>query len=66
MHEIPNDYWLRLTDEQRVEVVRCLVERLGVPVSEIAKAADVSKASVSYWVAGQRVPQADKLQALFN
>jgi integrase len=66
MHEIPNDYWYRLTDDQRVAVVKCLVERLGVPVAEVARAAGVSKASVSYWLSGQRVPQADKLQALFN
>jgi AcrR family transcriptional regulator len=40
-------YFYRLTDEQRVEVVRCLVERLGLSVSDIARAAGVSKTAVS-------------------
>jgi integrase/transposase-like protein len=57
-------YFYRLTDEQRVEVVRCLVERLGLSVSDIARAAGVSKTAVSKWVSGRAVPQADKLAAL--
>ncbi len=57
-------YFYRLADEQRVEVVRCLVERLGLSVSDIAKAAGVSKTAVSKWVSGRAVPQVDKLAAL--
>jgi len=57
-------YFYRLTDEQRVEVVRCLVERLGLSVSDIARAAGVSKTAVSKWVSGRAVPQVDKLAAL--
>jgi integrase/DNA-binding transcriptional regulator YiaG len=57
-------YFYRLTDEQRVEVVRCLVERLGLSVSDIAKAAGVSKTAVSKWVSGRAAPQVDKLTAL--
>ena len=57
-------YFYRLTDEQRVEVVRCLVERLGLSVSDIARAAGVSKTAVSKWVSGRAVPQTDKLAAL--
>ncbi len=57
-------YFYRLTDEQRVEVVRCLVERLGLSVSDIAKAAGVSKTAVSKWVSGRAVPQVDKVAAL--
>jgi integrase/predicted transcriptional regulator len=57
-------YFYRLTDEQRVEVVRCLAERLGLSVSDIAKAAGVSKTAVSKWVSGRAVPQVDKLAAL--
>jgi len=57
-------YFYRLTDEQRVEVVRCLVERLGLSVSDIAKAIGVSKTAVSKWLSGRAVPQVDKLTAL--
>jgi integrase len=57
-------YFYRLTDEQRVEVVKCLVERLGLSVSDIARAAGVSKTAVSKWVSGRAVPQVDKLAAL--
>jgi integrase/transposase-like protein len=57
-------YFYRLTDEQRVEVVRCLVERLGLSVSDIAKAVGVSKTAVSKWLSGRAVPQVDKLAAL--
>jgi len=57
-------YFYKLTDEQRVEVVRCLIERLGLSVSDIAKAAGVSKTAVSKWVSGRAVPQVDKLAAL--
>jgi integrase/DNA-binding transcriptional ArsR family regulator len=57
-------YFYRLTDEQRVEVVRCLVERLGLSVSDIAKAGGVSKTAVSKWLSGRAVPQVDKLAAL--
>jgi integrase/DNA-binding XRE family transcriptional regulator len=45
-------------------VVRCLAERLGLSVSDIAKAAGVSKTAVSKWVSGRAVPQVDKLAAL--
>jgi integrase len=57
-------YFYRLTDEQRVEVVRCLVERLGLSVSDIARSTGVSKTAVSKWVSGRAVPQVDKLAAL--
>jgi len=57
-------YFYRLTDEQRVEVVRCLVERLGLSVSDIARAAGVSKAAVSKWLSDRAVPQVDRLTAL--
>lgn len=57
-------YFYRLTDEQRVEVVRCLVERLGLSVSDIARAVGVSKTAVSKWVSGRAAPQVDKLTAL--
>ncbi len=57
-------YFYRLTDAQRVEVVRCLVERLGLSVSDIARAVGVSKTAVSKWVSGRAVPQVDKLTAL--
>jgi integrase/DNA-binding XRE family transcriptional regulator len=57
-------YFYRLTDEQRVEVVRCLVERLGLSVSDIARAVGVSKTAVSKWVSGRAAPQVDKLAAL--
>jgi transcriptional regulator with XRE-family HTH domain len=57
-------YFYRLTDEQRVEVVRCLVERLGLSVSDIARAAGVSKTAVSKWLSDRAVPQVDKLTAL--
>jgi integrase len=57
-------YFYRLTDEQRVEVVRCLVEKLGLSVSDVARAAGVSKTAVSKWASGRAVPQADKLAAL--
>jgi len=57
-------YFYRLTDEQRVEVVRCLVERLGLSVSDIARAVGVSKTAVSKWLSGRAVPQVDKLAAL--
>jgi integrase/DNA-binding transcriptional ArsR family regulator len=57
-------YFYRLSDEQRVEVVRCLVERLGLSVSDIARAVGVSKTAVSKWLSGRAVPQVDKLTAL--
>jgi Phage integrase family./Helix-turn-helix. len=59
-------YFYKLTDQQRIEVVRCLVETLGVSVSDIARAAGVSKMAVSNWVRGVNAPQVDRLIALHN
>jgi len=57
-------YFYRLSDAQRAEVVRCLAEKLGLSVSEIAKAAGVSKVAVLKWLKGLAAPQVDKLSAL--
>ena len=57
-------FFYRLTDAQRIEVVRCLAEKLGLSVSDIAKAADVSKPAVLKWLKGLAAPQVDKLSAL--
>jgi len=57
-------YFYRLTDAQRIEVVRCLAERFEVSPSEIAKAAGVSKTAVSKWLRGLAAPQVDKLSAI--
>jgi len=59
-------YFYRLTDAQRIEVVRCLAERLEVGLSEIAKAAGVSKTAVSKWLKGLAAPQVDKLSAIHS
>jgi integrase len=57
-------YFYRLTDAQRIEVVKCLAERLGLSVAEIARAAGVSKAAVLKWLRGESAPQVDRLVAL--
>ena len=57
-------YFYKLTDQQRVEVIRCLVEDLGVSIADVARAAGVSKAAVSNWVRGVNAPQVDRLVAL--
>jgi len=57
-------YFYKLTDQQRIEVIRCLVETLGMSVSDVARAADVSKAAVGKWLRGEAAPQVDKLIAL--
>jgi integrase len=62
----PELYFYRLTDEQRVEVVRCLVGKLGLSVADVAKAAGVSKPAVSKWLRGLAAPQVDKLSALHS
>jgi integrase/predicted transcriptional regulator len=59
-------FFYRLTDAQRIEVVRCLAEKLGLSVSDIAKAAGVSKPAVLKWLRGLAAPQADKLSALHS
>jgi integrase len=60
----PEHFFYRLTDAQRIEVVRCLAEKLGLSVSDIAKAAGVSKVAVLKWLKGLAAPQIDKLSAL--
>jgi integrase/lambda repressor-like predicted transcriptional regulator len=60
----PNSYWLRLTDEQRRNVVACLHD-LGLSLSDIARAAGVNPSSVHAWLSGRAAPQADKLERLY-
>ncbi len=60
----PNPYWLRLTDEQRRNVVACLRD-LGYSLSDIARAAGVNPSTVHAWLAGRAAPQADKLERLY-
>jgi integrase len=57
-------FFYKLSDAQRAEVVRCLVEKLGLSASDIARAAGVSKVAVSKWLRGLAAPQTDKLSAL--
>ena len=59
-------FFYRLSDAQRAEVVKCLVEKLGLSVSDIAKAAGVSKVAVSKWLRGLAAPQVDKLSAIHS
>ncbi|MCC6021123.1 MAG: helix-turn-helix domain-containing protein [Thermoproteaceae archaeon] len=59
-------YFYKLTDRQRVEIVKCLVESLGVSIADIARAAGVSKMAVSNWVRGVNAPQVDRLIALHS
>jgi integrase/transposase-like protein len=59
-------FFYKLSDAQRIEVVKCLVEKLGLSVSDIAKAAGVSKPAVSKWLRGLAAPQVDKLSALHS
>ena len=59
-------FFYRLSDAQRAEVVRCLAEKLGLSVSDIAKAAGVSKPAVSKWLKGLAAPQVDKLAAIHS
>ncbi|MGC9108625.1 MAG: helix-turn-helix domain-containing protein, partial [Infirmifilum sp.] len=53
---VGNDYWARLSREQRAEIVKCLVERLGMSVGQVAKMAGVSPGAVSLWLKGERTP----------
>jgi integrase len=62
----PEHFFYKLSDEQRIEVVRCLVEKLGLSVSDIARAAGVSKVAVLKWLRGLAAPQVDKLSALHS
>jgi integrase len=62
----PEHFFYRLTDEQRIGVVRCLAEKFGLSVSDIAKAAGVSKPAVLKWLKGLAAPQVDKLSALHS
>ncbi len=62
----PEHFFYRLSDAQRIEVVRCLAEKLGLSVSDIAKAAGVSKPAVLKWLRGLAAPQVDKLAALHS
>jgi integrase len=59
-----NSYWLRLTDEQRRNVVACLRD-LGYSLSDIARAAGVNPSTVHAWLTGRAAPQADKLERLY-
>jgi integrase/lambda repressor-like predicted transcriptional regulator len=59
-----NSYWLRLTDEQRRNVVACLRD-LGYSLSDIARAAGVNPSTVHAWLTGRAAPQADKLEKLY-
>jgi integrase len=59
-------FFYRLSDAQRIEVVRCLAEKLGLSVSDIAKAAGVSKPAVLKWLRGLAAPQVDKLSAIHS
>jgi len=60
----PNSYWLRLTDDQRRNVVACLRD-LGLSLSDVARAAGVNPSTVHAWLAGRAAPQADKLERLY-
>ncbi len=60
-----NPYWLRLTDEQRRNVVVCLHD-LGYSLSDIARAAGVNPSTVHAWLNGRAAPQADKLENLYR
>jgi integrase len=57
-------FFYKLSDAQRIDVVRCLAEKLGLSVSDIAKAAGVSKPAVLKWLRGLAAPQVDKLSAI--
>ena len=61
----PNPYWAKLGDEQRRGVILCLLE-LGLSLSDIARAAGVDPSTVHAWKTGRAVPQADKLERLYN
>jgi integrase len=61
----PNPYWLRLTDDQRRNVVACLRD-LGYSLSDIARAAGVNPSTVHAWLTGRAAPQADKLENLYR
>jgi len=58
--------WHRLTPEERAGIIRCLVEELGLSLSDVARAASVSPAAVSQWVSGRNAPTADKLERLYT
>jgi len=58
--------WYRLSPEERVGVVKCLVEELEMSLSDIARAAGVSPAAVSQWISGKSAPTADKLERMYN
>jgi len=60
-----NPYWLRLTDEQRRNVIACL-RGLGYSLSDIARMAGVNPSTVHAWLAGRAAPQADKLENLYR
>jgi len=61
----PNSYWLRLTDDQRRNVVACLRD-LGYSLSDIARSAGVNPSTVHAWLTGRAAPQADKLENLYK
>jgi len=47
-------------------VVKCLVEELGLSLSDVARAAGVSPAAVSQWLSGKNAPTADKLERMYQ
>jgi transcriptional regulator with XRE-family HTH domain len=63
---VQNQYWGRLTDEQRIEIVRCLRESVGLGVSDIARMAGVTPGTVAAWLAGRAAPQVDKLEKMYQ
>jgi len=58
--------WYRLSPEERANVVKCLVEELGLSLSDVARAAGVSPAAVSQWLSGKNAPTADKLERMYQ
>ncbi|MGC9051733.1 helix-turn-helix domain-containing protein [Pyrobaculum sp.] len=59
-----NPYWVKLSDEQRIDIVRCLREALGLSVSDIARLAGVTPAAVAQWLSGRSAPAPEKLQKM--
>ncbi|MCU7787100.1 helix-turn-helix domain-containing protein [Pyrobaculum sp. 3827-6] len=59
-----NPYWAKLSDEQKIGVVRCLRETLGLSVSDIARMAGVTPAAVVQWLSGRSTPTPEKLQKM--
>lgn len=60
------NYWSRLTDDQKREIIRCLREDIGLGVSDIARLAGVNPSTVAAWLSGRAYPQLDKLEKMYN